>query len=603
MTAPIELWKTHGAHIGPDGTTFTVWAPNARRVQLVGDFNDWDGSGHDLVRDDHGDWTITTAAGSGALYKYAIESADGHRSLKADPFARHTQIPPETASVVYESTYAWQDDRWMTGRAGGTPHTEAMSIYEVHLGSWRSGRTYAQLADELVAYVTTMGFTHVELMPVMEHPFGGSWGYQVTGYFAPTARYGSPDDFRGLVDALHRAGIGVILDWVPAHFPRDEWALARFDGTPLYEDPNPSRGEHPEWGTYIFNFGHPRVRDFLIANALYWLEEFHADGLRVDAVASMLYLDYSREDGQWQPNVHGERENLEAVAFIRALNATCYERNPGVAMIAEESTSWPGVTRPVHLGGLGFGLKWNMGWMHDSLGYVRNDPVHRQYHHHRMTFTMMYAYSENFVLPLSHDEVVHGKGSLLSKMPGDRWQRMANLRAYLAYLWAHPGKQLVFMGAELGQQREWSDEHELDWSLLEDPGHAGLQRLVGDVNAAYRRHPALWRLDQDPSGFSWIDANDSGSNVFSFIRSDGAETVVCVSNFAAVPHETYRLGLPAVGVWNEIINSDADAYGGSGVGNLGAVSADATSCHGRVASAQVRLPPLGTLWLHRERDV
>jgi len=446
--------------------------------------------------------------------------------------------------------------------------------------------------------VSDLGFTHVELLPVAEHPFGGSWGYQVTSYFAPTARFGDPDGLKLLIDRLHQAGIGVIMDWVPAHFPKDDWALARFDGTPLYEHADPARGEHPEWGTYIFDFGRREVRNFLVANALFWLEVYHVDGLRVDAVASMLYLDYSREDGQWTPNIHGGRENLEAVSFLQEVNATCYKRAPGVVTIAEESTAWPGVTRPTHVGGLGFGFKWNMGWMHDSLGYMAHDPIHRQYHHHQMTFSMMYAYAENYVLPLSHDEVVHGKGSLLRKMPGDRWRQLANLRAYLAYMWAHPGKQLIFMGIELAQEAEWAESRELDWWLLDHVEHRGVHDLVGDLNRTYRDSPALWTQDQDPAGFSWIDANDNANNVFSFLRSgsDGSH-LACITNFSAVPHMGYRLGLPAAGTWREVINTDADAYYGSGVGNLGAVEAADDMWHGRPASATIQLPPLGTVWL------
>jgi 1,4-alpha-glucan branching enzyme len=488
----------------------------------------------------------------------------------------------------------------MATRSGGDAYERPMSIYEMHLASWRSGRSYAALADELVPYLVELGFTHVELLPVMEHPFGGSWGYQVTSYFAPTARLGDPDGFRLLVDRLHQAGIGVIVDWVPAHFPKDEFALARFDGTPLYEDPNPSRGEHPDWGTYVFNFGRKEVRNFLVSNALYWLEEFHVDGLRVDAVASMLYLDYSREAGQWSPNVYGGRENLEAVNFLQEMNATCYKRVPGAMTIAEESTSWPGVTRPTHLGGLGFGFKWNMGWMHDSLGYVQNDPVHRQYHHHQMTFSMVYAYSENYILPISHDEVVHGKGSLLRKMPGDRWRQLANLRCFLAYMWAHPGKQLLFMGSEFAQESEWAESRELDWWLLDHVEHRGVQSMVRDMNRVYRDSPALWSLDIEGSGFAWIDANDSSNNVFSFVRrpKDPADgLLVCVANFSAVPHEDYRLGMPRSGHWDEVLNTDADVYSGSGVGNMGAVLAKDEPWHGQAASTTLRVPPLGTLWL------
>jgi 1,4-alpha-glucan branching enzyme len=433
----------------------------------------------------------------------------------------------------------------------------------------------------------------------MEHPFGGSWGYQVSSYYAPTARFGEPDDFRALVDALHQAGIGVIVDWVPAHFPKDVWALARFDGTALYEHGDPRRGEHPDWGTYIFDYGRSEVRNFLVANAVYWLKEFHIDALRVDAVASMIYLDYSRAPGEWTPNAYGGRENLDAVTFLQEMNATCFRRVPGATTMAEESTSWPGVTRSTDLGGLGFGFKWNMGWMHDTLGYLAHDPVHRQFHHQQMTFAMMYAYSENFVLPLSHDEVVHGKGSMLRKMPGDRWRQLANLRAYLAYMWAHPGKQLVFMGTELGQEAEWSDERELDWWLLEKTEHAGLWSMVTDLNRTYREAPAMWIRDNEPEGFAWIDANDAASNVLSFTRygSDPDDILVCVSNFGALPHETYRLGLPRAGTWREVINTDAENYGGSGVGNLGEVTADGPGQHGQPASARIRVPPLGTLWL------
>jgi 1,4-alpha-glucan branching enzyme len=477
-----------------------------------------------------------------------------------------------------------------------------MSTYEMHLASWRRGKTWTELADELPAYLADLGFTHVELMPVMQHPFGGSWGYHVTSYFAPDSRFGDPDGFRHLVDRLHQAGIGVILDWVPGHFATDPWALVRFDGTPLYEDPNPQRGWHKEWGSHIFNFGRHEVRNFLYANALYWLEEFHADGLRVDGVASMLYLDYSREEGEWTPNKYGGRENLEAVQFLQEMNATVYKRTPGVVTIAEESTSWPGVTRPTSDGGLGFGFKWNMGWMHDSLAYIQHEPVHRAYHHGEMTFSLVYAWSENFVLPISHDEVVHGKGSLLRKMPGDRWQQLANLRAFLGYMWAHPGKQLLFMGAELGQESEWAEARELDWWLLDHPEHRGVQALVRDLNTAYTSSPAIWSLDSSPAGFQWIDANDAGRNTFSFIRRGGeAPDVVCVSNFSAVPHDGYRLGFPAAGVWDEVLNTDAEAYTGSGVGNLGSVTAVEGEHVGQPAYADVVIPPLATVWF-RARD-
>jgi 1,4-alpha-glucan branching enzyme len=602
-----QLWQVLGSHVRQydsptgrvTGTSFAVWAPHAMGVRVKGDFNNWDGREHPMRQMGvSGVWELFVPdVGSGTRYKYVILGPDDQWREKADPLAFHTEVPPATSSVVYESGYTWDDHDYMTRRAEGGAHAKPMAVYEMHLGSWRRGRSYAELADELVPYVTDLGFTHVEFLPVMEHPFGGSWGYQVTSYFAPTARFGDPDGFRYLVDRLHQAGVGVIVDWVPAHFPKDDFALARFDGTPLYEDPNPSRGEHPDWGTYVFNFGRKEVRNFLVSNALYWLEEFHVDGLRVDAVASMLYLDYSREDGEWTPNVYGGRENLEAVAFLQEMNATVYKRVPGAITIAEESTSWPGVTRATHLGGLGFGFKWNMGWMHDSLAYLQNDPVHRQYHHGQMTFSMVYAYSENYVLPISHDEVVHGKGSLLRKMPGDRWRQLANLRAYLAYMWAHPGKQLVFMGTEFAQESEWAESRELDWWLLDNADHRGVQTMVRDMNRTYRELPALWSLDNDASGFAWIDANDSSNNTFSFLRkgTDGS-VLACVSNFAAVPHERYRLGLPAEGPWAEVLNTDADAYAGSGVGNLGAIQAVAEPWHGQPASATITVPPLATVW-------
>ncbi|MDP3711937.1 MAG: 1,4-alpha-glucan branching protein GlgB [Mycobacteriales bacterium] len=599
-----QLWTVLGSHVrrlGPvTGVSFAVWAPNARGVRVVGDFNGWDGSSHPMRSlGSSGVWELfVPGLGEGTHYKYAVLGADSTWRDKSDPMARRTEVPPRTASIVDDSDYTWTDGEWMARRADVQPHAAPMSTYEVHLGSWRQGLSYRQLADELVDYVTWLGYTHVELLPVAEHPFGGSWGYQVTGYYAPTSRFGDPDDFRYLVDALHRADIGVIVDWVPAHFPKDEWALARFDGTPLYEHADPRRGEQMDWGTYVFDFGRNEVRNFLVANALYWLEEFHIDGLRVDAVASMLYLDYSREEGQWLPNEFGGRENLEAVAFLQEMNAVVYKHVPGAVTIAEESTSWPGVTRPTHLGGLGFGLKWNMGWMHDSLDYVEREPLYRGYHHHQMTFSMVYAYSENFVLPISHDEVVHGKGSLLRKMPGDRWQQLAGVRGYLAFMWAHPGKQLLFMGSEFAQESEWSEDRSLDWWLMDLPDHRGVALLVKDLNAVYRATPALWSMDTDAAGFSWIDANDASGNVFSFLRfgSDGS-AVACVSNFAGIPHEGYRIGLPWDGAWTEVLNTDAETYAGSGVGNLGSVQASADSWHGQPASATLRVPPLGTVWL------
>jgi 1,4-alpha-glucan branching enzyme len=608
-----RLWDVLGAHVrkyqtSTDeviGTAFAVWAPHAKGVRVKGDFNDWDGREHPMRQMGvSGVWELfVPGVGAGTKYKFLVRGADDQWREKADPLAFHTEVPPHTSSVVFDSEYTWGDGDWMSARSDGDVHEKPMSVYELHLGSWRkhhdgSSYTYAELADDLVDYVTELGFTHVEFLPVMEHPFGGSWGYQVTSYFAPTSRFGTPDEFRHLVDRLHQAGIGVIVDWVPAHFPKDDFALARFDGTPLYEDPNPTRGEHPDWGTYVFNFGRKEVRNFLVANALYWLEEFHIDGLRVDAVASMLYLDYSREQGEWTPNVHGGRENLEAVSFLQEMNATAYRRVPGAITVAEESTSWPGVTRATHLGGLGFGFKWNMGWMHDSLGYVQNDPVHRQYHHGQMTFSMVYAYSENYVLPISHDEVVHGKGSLLRKMPGDRWRQLAGLRCFLAYMWAHPGKQLLFMGSEFGQESEWAESRELDWWLLDNADHRGVQTLVRDLNSIYRGTDALWARDYDPAGFQWIDANDSSNNTFSFIRLGASGTpVVCVTNFAAVPHHGYRLGVPGAGRWRELLNTDAETYAGSGVGNMGGVEATAEPWHGQPASTTLTVPPLGAVWL------
>ncbi|NBE84182.1 1,4-alpha-glucan branching protein GlgB [Micromonospora rubida] len=598
-----RLWEALGARVRDGGVAFAVWAPNARGVRVIGDFTGWGPDDGWPMRSlgSSGVWEIFVPdAPEGARYKYRVLGADGHWRDKADPLAAYAEVPPATASVVHRSTYEWTDADWLARRARRQPHQEPMSVYEVHLGSWRPGLGYRELAEQLTAYVTELGFTHVEFMPVMEHPFGGSWGYQVTGYYAPTSRFGDPDDFRHLVDTLHHAGIGVLLDWVPAHFPKDEWALGRFDGTPLYEHPDPRRGEHPDWGTYVFDFGRREVRNFLVANALYWCDEFHVDGLRVDAVASMLYLDYSRPEGQWLPNEHGGRENLDAIALMQEVNATVYKHHAGVVMIAEESTAWPGVTRPTADGGLGFGFKWNMGWMHDTLLYTSKDPVYRQHHHHQLTFSLAYAWSENYVLPISHDEVVHGKGSLAAKMPGDAWQRLANVRTLLAYMWAHPGKQLLFMGCELADDREWSEERGLDWYLLHDPARAGVQRLVGDLNRVYRETPALWAQDTEPAGFRWIAGDDVTHNTVSFVRiaPDGA-TLVCVANFSALPLEDYRIGLPASGTWTEVLNTDAHHYGGSGVGNLGEVHAQDVPWHGLPASVALRVPPLGALWLRR----
>ncbi|QYN40801.1 1,4-alpha-glucan branching protein GlgB [Pseudonocardia sp. DSM 110487] len=607
-----RLWDVLGAHVRSydtpagrvTGTSFAVWAPTAQGVRVTGDFDGWTGWAHPMrVLGGSGVWELfIPGITPGTRYKFRILGKDGRWRDKADPLAFRTEIPPATASVVDSSEHSWADEEWMAARALRQAHAEPMSVYEVHLGSWRPNLGYRELARELADYLDEAGFTHVELLPVAEHPFGGSWGYQVTSYFAPTARFGTPDDFRYFVDHLHQRGYGVIVDWVPAHFPRDEWALARFDGTPLYEHADPRRGEQPDWGTLVFDFGRREVRNFLVANALYWLDEFHIDGLRVDAVASMLYLDYSRPEGQWLPNVHGGRENLDAVAFLQEMNATVYRNHPGVVTIAEESTAWPGVTRPTHLGGLGFGFKWNMGWMHDTLDYAGRDPIYRGYHHNQMTFSLMYAFSENFVLPLSHDEVVHGKGSLWERMPGDAWNKAANLRALLAYMWAHPGKQLLFQGGEFGQEREWSESRSIDWHLLEDPLHGGVKTLVGDLNRTYRATPALWTKDFTPEGFSWIDANDASGNVLSFLRhgvdADGKPTVLaCVANFSGSPKRDYRVGLPFAGRWREVLNTDAQIYGGSGVGNLGAVEAELTMWHGRPASAVLQLPPAGVLWL------
>ncbi|MEU9125465.1 1,4-alpha-glucan branching protein GlgB [Streptomyces sp. NPDC048506] len=603
-----QLWRVMGAHPGPNGTSFAVWAPGAHAVRVVGDFNGWDGSTYSMRR--HGSsgvWTLSVPeAGEGDLYKYEIRGVDGRWRQKADPFAFSAECPPGTASRIYASRHRWTDAEWMAGRTTRRPHEAPMSVYEVHLGSWRPGLSFRQLAEVLPAYAKDLGFTHIELMPVAEHPFGGSWGYQITSYYAPTGRLGSPDDFRHLVDACHRAGIGVILDWVPAHFPKDDWALARFDGFPLYEHPDPLRGVHPDWGTLVFDYGRPEVRNFLVANAVYWCEEFHIDALRVDAVASMLYLDYSREDGQWRPNAHGGRENLDAIAFLQELNATVHRRCPGAFTIAEESTAWDGVTRPTDAGGLGFGLKWNMGWMHDSLGYMRQDPVHRQHHHTNMTFPMAYAHAEHYVLPISHDEVVHSKGSLLGKMPGDRRHRFADLRAYLAFMWAHPGKQLLFMGQEFAQSAEWWHDGALEWDLLDAsaPGaadHRGVRDLVRDLNRLYRGTEALWQGDSAPYGFRWIDADAAGENVLSFVRYDAdGNPLVCVYNFAPQTRCSHPLAFPGAGEWREVLNTDARCYGGSGVGNLGGVRAEPRSWQGFPARASVVLPPLGALWLTPE---
>jgi 1,4-alpha-glucan branching enzyme len=603
-----DVYERLGAHPreleGVTGTAFAVWAPSARAVSVVGDFNSWDGRLNPMRSlGASGIWEIfLPGVEEGAAYKFEILAQSGEIRMKADPFAFETQVPPRTDSVVHRSGYRWDDSDWKRE----SPHDEPISIYEVHLGSWRlnplednRSLTYVELGDELTAYVKDMGFTHVELLPVMEHPFLGSWGYQVSGYFAPTARYGRPDDFRAFVDRMHQAGIGVILDWVPAHFPRDDWALARFDGSALYEHTDPRRGEHPEWGTLIFNYGRNEVRNFLLASALFWPREYHVDGLRVDAVASMLYLDYSRAEGAWVPNEYGGNEDLDAVRFLKEFNEVLHRREPAILSVAEESTAWPGVSRPTYLGGLGFGFKWNMGWMHDTLDYFQRDPVYRRFHHHELTFSLMYAFTENFVLPLSHDEVVHGKGSLYDKMAGDRWQKLANLRALYAYMWAHPGKKLLFMGGELAQEAEWSHERSLDWHLLEQPENAGVQALVRDLNRVLRSEPALYEQDFDPAGFWWLEANDAGANVLAFARASkkGERVLVCVANLSPTPRPGYRLGLPRAGRWREAINTDSGFYGGSDSGNLGDVESEPIGWHEQPFSAEVTLPPLGVVWL------
>ena len=600
-----EAWRELGArvmeHQGVEGVSFTVWAPHAKAVRVRGDFNEWDGTGHPMrTMGSSGIWELfVPQARAGHRYKFALLGRDGWVE-RADPFAQRTEEPPATASIVHASRFAWSDDEWMSARASTNPHDGPMSIYEMHLGSWRDGRSYRSIADDLIDYLADTGFTHVEFMPLAEHPYGPSWGYQVTGYYAPTSRWGSPDDLRYLIDRLHRAGFGVILDWVPAHFPRDEWALANFDGQPCFEHPDPRRGEHPDWGTLIFDYGRKEVKNFLVANANYWFEEFHIDGLRVDAVASMLYLDYSRENGEWLPNRFGGRENLDAIEFLKEVNATVYKRYPGIIMIAEESTSFAGITHPTDHGGIGFGAKWNMGWMHDSLQYVQRDPVHRAYHHGEITFSFLYAFSESFVLPISHDEVVHGKGSLAAKMPGDHWQRIANVRGYLTFMWAHPGKQLLFMGQEFGQLSEWSEASSLDWWLLDQPLHSGLQSLVRELNRVYRERPALWSRDNEAAGFSWIDGGNGGDNVIAFTRwSRDGDPVTCVHNFTGRPVDDYRLALPRTGRWQELLNSDAVEFGGSGVGNLGAVDAHETP---EGTFATVRIPPFGGVYVAPAED-
>jgi len=611
-------WELHnclGAHPrtvnGIDGFVFAVWAPNAQRVSVVGDFNGWDGRVHPMrKRVEAGIFELfIPGIGFGTHYKFEIVGGDGSLTLKSDPFARFSQNQEQTASITFDlNKYRWDDDAWMKTRAKADPYRAPMTIYEVHLGSWKripeEGNrflSYRELAEELPKYAADLGFTHIELMPVAEFPFDGSWGYQVGGFFAPTSRFGNPDDFRYFIDRCHQAGLGVIVDWVPAHFPKDTHGLAKFDGTALFEHADPRQGEHSDWGTLIFNYGRDEVRNFLISNALFWLEQYHIDGLRVDAVASMLYLDYSREEGEWIPNELGGRENLSAIEFMKVLNHECYSRFPGTMTIAEESTAWPGVSKPTDQGGLGFGFKWNMGWMNDSLSYIEKDPIYRKHHHGEATFSMIYAYDENFILVLSHDEVVHGKDSLLDKMPGDRWQKFANLRMYLAWMYAHPGKKLLFMGAELGMWREWDHERSLDWHLLHEGDHLGLQQLVKDVNHLHRSVPALHQLDHNSAGFCWLDHSSAEDSVFAFLRfaEDGSAVAVAI-NATPVPRRGYRIGLPKGGQWKEIFNSDAEYYGGSGLGNGGEVTAHPSPWQEQSHSIDIVIPPLSILMFSKE---
>ncbi len=588
---------------GVAGTSFAVWAPNAQRVSVVGDFNQWDGRCHPMrLLGASGVWEIfIPGVGQGAHYKFEIRDAHGHIKLNTDPFGFYFEVPPKQAAIVWDTRkFQWTDEAWLKQRRERDALRSPMSIYEVHVGSWQKKSaseswSYRELAKPLVEYVNRLGFTHVEFLPVAEHAFYPSWGYQVTGFYAPTSRFGSPDDFQFLVNALHEAGIGVIVDWVPAHFPRDDWALARFDGTALFEHEDPRKGAHQDWGTLIFNFGRHEVANFLVANALFWCDRFHIDGLRVDAVASMLYLDYSRKPGEWIPNQHGGRENLEAIDFLRQFNHLTHTQFPGVITIAEESTAWPQVTRPPYIGGLGFSFKWNMGWMHDTLGYFKHEPIHRKYHQNDLTFAMLYHHHENFILPLSHDEVVHGKRSLLGRMPGDDWQRFANLRTLLGYQWLFPGKKLLFMGGEIGQSSEWNENAQLDWWLLEaGPYHRGAQKFVEDLNRLYQGSPALWQADYDHAGFQWIDCNDRENSVMSFLRqtADGKNQTVVILNLTPVPREKYRIGLPQGGHWKEVLNSDAGIYGGGNQGNGGGLTAQGVACHGHAQSAEFYLPAL-----------
>ena len=613
-----KLWQVLGAHVhhyddpmgGADGTpgkqvtgtAFSVWAPNAHAVRVVGNFNGWDGR-RTAMRElgSSGIWELfIPGVDAGQTYKYEILNANHEWVMKADPMERRHEVPPSTASIVEDSQYEWHDDEWMHRRRQTDPSDGPVSIYEVHAFSWKQGLTYRDLATELVNYVKQEGFTHVEFMPLAQHPFSGSWGYQVTGYYAVDSRLGTPDDFRYLVDAFHQAGIGVIMDWVPAHFPKDAFALGRFDGTPLYEDPDPLRGEHPDWGTYVFNYGRNEVRNFLVANALFWLEDLHIDALRVDAVSSMLYLDYSRKPGQWRPNIYGGRENLEAIEFLKEATGTAYKLNPGIMMIAEESTAWPGITAPTSAGGIGFGLKWNMGWMHDTLEYLHEEPINRKWHHNEITFSMVYAYSEHYTLPISHDEVVYGKGSLYGKMPGDGWQKLAGVRNLFAYQWAHPGKKLSFMGNELAQWGEWDYNSSIDWECLNWKEHRQIQTMVGDLNRFYRSHAALWSQDFDPAGFQWLTSDDADHNTLSFLRigSNGEELAVVV-NFSGEAWSDYQVALPKAGTWTEVFTTDDAKYGGSDIHN-GTFEADAGEYHSRPASARITIPALAVVFLKPE---
>ena len=603
----LALYDRLGAHPVEGGTHFAVWAPNARSVHVIGDWNGWDKTSQPMARrGSSGIWeTFLEKVKPGCKYKFHVEGPTGARVDKTDPMAVHFETPPKTASVVWDLGYRWGDSRWMKERAAKNSLKAPISIYELHLGSWRRvpedknrPMTYREIAAPLCEYLNRLGFTHVEFLPLMEHPFYGSWGYQTTGYFAPTSRYGTPQDLMYLIDQLHQAGLAVILDWVPSHFPTDEMGLYRFDGTALYEHEDPRQGFHPDWKSAIFNYSRHEVRSFLLSSGMFWLDRYHADGLRVDAVASMLYLDYSRKQGEWIPNIYGGRENLDAISFLQRLNTESFGRHEGTQTWAEESTSWPGVSRPLWLGGLGFGFKWDMGWMHDTLAYLSHDPIHRRFHHNSLTFRGLYAFHENFVLPLSHDEVVHGKGSLLGKMAGDAWQKRANLRLLFCNQWSLSGKKLLFMGGELGVEREWAHESSLDWHLEANPEHAGLQRLVADLNQLYRSESALHELDVSPLGFEWVDANDSNQSVATYLRKDSqGNTVLVVLNYTPVVRTAYRVGVPVAGEWRELLNSDAQIYGGSGMGNYGAVQSQPIAAHGRPQSLELLLPPLGALFL------